>query len=666
MAQELGALSVKIETIGDRLALNALQALESRATGAGNAVSTKLTPAQRALNKEIKESTALMSLMGRTADVTDKQMVAGIQQAMVAQIAYADSLGASATQLLQMTAVLQQFEGRVKGAASAEQKATAATGQLGAAVVKTETQLTGFQKKGLTSLNALAFGFSQFAASGEASLRSFAQTVTGIAAFLGPKGAIGAIVGTIALGTTDLILGKINASREKARADQIANAKAELTEVKAALDARQATEDTAFQRGRESLTNYYQSRAKIIEQGIAAEKESRREQVAALNIRLAKLPFERDKDREEAERQIVQLQAEINALDSQLKGQLSANEAAFAQAAKANAALVMQFTHDRMAAEGKAHEVRLEQIQKEADEFFKAMRQANVDPAEASARAQAFVDTMTAQANATQAQLDLQLLLTDLENKRQEIQQQGIRNKTDERDISAQIALVEQSAKKTLEEKVALIAQFAAILKDPELLKRVQELKISLGLTGVNVDALNLEKQIANSIGSAVANGIAEGFATGATEGLGAGAKKLLSGVMSALGSIFVQLGTKVIAGSAIMQSLVTGILSLSPGAQLAAGIALVALGRSMGGRSGGGGTAGVSATATGTPLSVSRLIADPFAGVRPNSSSALSRMSPIGEAANPFKGMRFLIANDPSGKRFLAEMVSNAQLQGA
>jgi len=106
--------------------------------------------------------------------------------------------------------------------------------------------------------------------------------------------------------------------------------------------------------------------------------------------------------------------------------------------------------------------------------------------------------------------------------------------------------------------------------------------------------------------------------------------------------------------------------LVANPLLAIGAGIALVALGRALGGRSSGvggsaGGFSGGSPSASTAPLSIRRLVVDPNAG-RQQVGPSLSRIdsSGIAAAAHPLAGVQLLAVDKPAGAEYLARRVDS------
>jgi hypothetical protein len=707
---ELGALSLRIETTGDRQALAALGAIDTKAQQAAGA-EQKLTASQKALNREIAEGTRLFALQGRTVDHTSQTAVRELRQSAQAQGQWLTQVGASTTQQEQFGRSVQLFEGRVQKAEKAQAKQAATTTLFGREVAKADGQLSSFSRRGLSSLNVLAFGFSQFANTGEASLRSLAQATTGVLAFLGPKGAIASIIGTIALGTTDAVLGFMNAARERSRADQIAGAKAELTIVKGRLDAEAAAEEAAYQRGTKSLSAYYQTRATTIEAGRDAEIAARQQQIAALQIRLAKLPLERDRDREEADRSITQLRAEISALGSQASAQLAQNEAQGTAALRSLRTALDDFEQRRLTMQGRTHQARLLQIQQEADAMFRLPLTTGESLEDRRATVDAFVSLATNAANLDDRRVHLGRLQADLDLRRLGIQQQLTAGKISETDAAKQTADVERSSLSTLMETVDAAILFAAALGEEGALGELRRIKAELGDLGranisgttnavqarlatqiaaiseqVRTGALSFEagRQMAQDarFGAGLAEGLAATVGAGISAAFAGGniAEAMEQTFSQVLGQVFTTVATNWIMGLKLMAT-IQAWAAANPLLALGAAAALLALGRALGGSGGGagggsgGGGGSLGSTSTlqsyvygpnaASPLSaidrqLRATVARLRAIVQPQP-TVLGRQMATAGVATPAVGPSFgrpLVFNSPEGERLMTQAV--------
>jgi hypothetical protein len=133
------------------------------------------------------------------------------------------------------------------------------------------------------------------------------------------------------------------------------------------------------------------------------------------------------------------------------------------------------------------------------------------------------------------------------------------------------------------------------------------------------------------------------GFASALSESIAQGAAAAFQGknplqaigqaLSSSFGSLLVDAGVQALKASAIMQSLYTAISTMNPWAAAAAAAALIVFGSAIGGRGGASGASGggFASTSPASPISITRMIVDPSAGVRQRiaSSGQQSAMGP-------------------------------------
>lgn len=640
--------------------LDQTEALIAGGTAAQNYATgkEKAKTAAQLLNEEIKESNALLAQQSKLIDPKDANMVDSFRTAALAQGEWLQQVGASDRQIMQYAQTVQTFERRVTAADKAQDRQTAGVQQFDRSLVKADGNLTSFGKKGLTTMNAVAFGISAMASSGEADLRSLAQTATTTLAFFGTKGAIASIVGTVTLGVTDLILGRMNAARERARADQITAARADLTIQKAELDKQAAQQKFALDQGLTTLRENARERERIIKEGTAAEVASREQQIAALQIRMAKLPGTRDKDREEAERQITQLRAEITALGDAAQGQRAELANELLNAEKALQTQITEFENRRRDAEGKGHQARLIEITRESEAYEKLLLKNQIPKGDAAKQRTEFETALKNQANFEQASANFARLQGDLDQRRLAIQNQVNAGKMTQLDADRTIADIERSSVDTLTDAVNRMEQYAA--GNEEALAVVRRLRTELEGLGLFLSPLedqfigilnNLDQQIGptaaaarakiqeeferegitipltlkaealaqaaisvdsqfKGLGVSSAGAFAESFSVGLSAAMTKGSGKnffeafgvtLLQG----LGNIFVQMGSELLVYGLIMQGLLPFLSNpfTSGPAAIAAGTALIAAGAALGaiaannsgGRTGGGAGSGGS-----------------------------------------------------------------------
>lgn len=685
---ELGALSLRIVAEGDGTVLRALDQVDRKAKQVGStplklyfdpkgaeqaqkvvagvsAGAKAATPAQAALNKEIAESIRYYSLLARTTDTTNRKLVEDVRGGIAAQKAYAQSVGASAEQMLRLELIQDQFERKVMrgGAAVAAMSpkvrtGTAALSALAIAIATGDGSLRGLAVSAgvATSMLAETFGAGKWAmyASGIGAVVIALASLVGVMHELAKAKPLNEVLQARLANTRTLLdaetklaqlreraaqaerqslqndpksflpgvqLFRNNAAAqarkdvedfivvvqqlrsEERRARQEANLDAIVSAAQAqaglqiaALAKVRTDEDRAYAEGQRSLRDYFAARAEIITRETAQEIKALEAQRAAL---LTARPGESPADALTRQAQARDVQTQIATTRLRGAARTTDNAAAEAAAAKELSLKVLAYEAQIAQARGQTHQTRLQQIQREGEEVRKAVFQQTRDQTAADTAAKSFVDTLGAQANAQQAQADLQLLLADLETRRSLIQQDVAAGLMTQEEAARRVAQIEQSALPTLTEMVNRIAAFAAILKDPELLADVEKLRAALGGLGVNASAIATMEQtaqgIAQSLGSSIADAFADGLASGDP---GAAIQQFGAQVLSALGNVFIQIGVANIKAGTLLKGLATFLIA-NPLAAIGIGVALSALGRSLGGgrgSSGAGGSAGGTA----------------------------------------------------------------------
>jgi hypothetical protein len=173
-----------------------------------------------------------------------------------------------------------------------------------------------------------------------------------------------------------------------------------------------------------------------------------------------------------------------------------------------------------------------------------------------------------------------------------------------------------------------------------------------------------MAEEMRANLTSVFGDAIIEGF-TAAFSGRGIGGifKALGRSILSGLGSIFMQMGQKMVAASALMQAFQNAIMSFFPGAGLVAGLALMALGGAMMGAGnaigGGGGGAGAGAGGNGyysQREDITRVRLMPGFG---SEGSTVTRLNPVILQAT------IIGTNDPRAQRELQEMIDRGQRRG-
>jgi hypothetical protein len=183
-------------------------------------------------------------------------------------------------------------------------------------------------------------------------------------------------------------------------------------------------------------------------------------------------------------------------------------------------------------------------------------------------------------------------------------------------------------------------------------------------IAAFNERAEALAQQMRENITSIFGDAITEGFAAAFSgKGIGGAFKALGRTILSGLGQIFMSMGQKMVAASALMQAFQAAIASFFPGAGLIAGIALMALGGAMmgaGGRAGGvgGGTAGTG-----------------YGGGSNNAQEEITRVrlmpswagdgANVGQRPNVTVNATIVGTQDPRAQRDFMELIHNAERRG-
>lgn len=172
---------------------------------------------------------------------------------------------------------------------------------------------------------------------------------------------------------------------------------------------------------------------------------------------------------------------------------------------------------------------------------------------------------------------------------------------------------------------------------------------------------LDKRKQEMQSMGEAMADAFANGMQNAFRAGsIGGAIAELGKGILSGLGSLFIEMGKKMIIASTIMQAFINAINSLLPGAGFAAGVALIALGSAMnavGGSSGRGGGGGYGGGYSG------RSSADEVTKITlvPTRAGMASDLNP-----KPPVNVTIIGADDPRAQTQILDLIENAQGRAA
>jgi hypothetical protein len=320
---ELGALSLKIEAIGDKQVLAALNAIESKA----RVVDKSVTDAVAALKQlgiaakavgsqvavasaDVEKATGLIAKMGLTAKVVSKENIEaakvegnanrvrarGFQEYLGLLTTGARLEGSRADSIRQLVSLesalqkqLQQtnltFQQRVRlgetlgrvqaGIASGIEQTTVVAQRstavqkaqvsgftvLGQTATTTGGRLSAFSTRSIGALNAASFALSSLAAGGQASFRSLASAAAGFFSFFGPGGAIAAIAITAGLAISDFF------SRTRREIEETKEkAKEALRDLKASIesDRRQGDQEGLIERVRQATLNLAESEEELV------------------------------------------------------------------------------------------------------------------------------------------------------------------------------------------------------------------------------------------------------------------------------------------------------------------------------------------------------------------------------------------------------------------
>ncbi|MDP9176698.1 MAG: hypothetical protein M3O61_03360 [Gemmatimonadota bacterium] len=165
-----------------------------------------------------------------------------------------------------------------------------------------------------------------------------------------------------------------------------------------------------------------------------------------------------------------------------------------------------------------------------------------------------------------------------------------------------------------------------------------------------------LEQDIDQTVGDAIYNGFARAFSG---EGIAGLFKGLASTVLSGLGSIFVDMGRKMIAGSAIMLAFKTALLGFLPPAGFVAGAAMIALGAGMGAAGNAVGGGGRSVTSGYASSSSSRSIGEEITRFKFIDRFGSRVVNPRSSTTHNWT---VIGVNDPVAQRHIMELIANAE----
>lgn len=612
---ELGALSLRIETVGDAAVLKTLDAIDTKAAKAG--ISTTTTVA--ALNK---------------LGIAARQVGSSIQVADV--------------QLEQATAIVRRLGSQAAVTAGDIQRMGTATAQAAAApaaplqvlgkdLVQASGKLSAFGKSGLNAFNALAFGLSQMAATGQTSFRSLATSATSVLAFFGPQGAIAAAV--IATG---LVLVDFWRRQKK----EVAEFQKLVTDLIEESD-RVSREKNPFRFAQDDLDR--------LQKGLAEFDAKRAKRIAEIGSRQE---FRAGTDLTSAAK------TELAALTAQRAALQQAVFQAERRLEAAQQAMTKGLPEVKVG--GKSNE----QLTRERQEAIEA---------EIAALA-----SLQKARGLTSVEL---LRLIALEGTLTKELASGNLTKVREAEVWEQIAKARQAAaaalpaatirpitpdralpKGQLAKPSGALAQF---LSPEQIAADIQAADREMARRAAAANFAETQEALSTALGNAVAFGIANGFAMGLGQGgIGEGFRQMAAQMAQGLGSVAIDYGLKAVAASQLMARISAWMIA-NPLLAVGAGIALVAFGRAIGGRgsvSGGGGFGGGGfggSTGSQTPLSISRLIVDPNAGLRGRMAAGLQAMAPAAADNRPVQVIEVIGLNTPRGQALVGTANASYQRRG-
>lgn len=736
---ELGALSLRIEAIGDKQVLQALNAIETKAkaldktaTDAAAALKT-IGIAARVIGSqvvvasgEVERATAIVQKMGLTARVVSKEQVEaakleananrvrhrGFQDylAILSQGARLEGTRADAIkQLIALEAALQKqlqqtnltFQqkvrlgetlGRVQVAMSQGiETTTQATRQavavqqtqanglqvLGRGLVDANGKVSAFGRSGFTAFNALAFGASQLAAQGTASFRSLSTAMASVLSFFGPQGAIAAGVIATGLVFADFFARTKKGAKETADAMrglvEAGNARfakenpllvAQLAEAKQLAEVRRIEADIA-----KKNAQIQKPGAGLAVAGLIGERTTLEADLKTANFALIEAQrkvADAFKDAGESAREAGD--AEVAALVKVLEaGRATDNE-------RRQAGIVLAKSRLELDLLNKANRLDADSAIRRAEllERIQSIEEAMLAPMQRRRQAIADEITQLASLGQTRGLAGIELVrLAVLERELTAELRAGHPTKAREAEIWDQITKARTAAARSLPpaqirelvsdrpqaaNQLAIPPSVAAFL-DPARIRadiEAADRRIAERTAALNFD--ETQAALSDSLGNAIAASIASGFAQGLGEGgIGQGFKQMAAQLSTGLGSVAIDYGLKAQAIAKFMAG-ISKFLIANPLVAIGLGIGLVALGRALGGGQGSGGNYGGSfggSTTSTTPLSVSRLIVDPNAGVRQRVAASAGRFaSPA--AAPDLRPIEVIGINTAQGQRLI------------
>lgn len=571
---ELGALSLRIDTIGDRAALQALGEIDRRATKVGRDTNPQFAASQRAISREIAETTRLYSLLGRTTDLSNRNTAQQMRQLADLQLRYLQELGATDVQLARHAAAIQQVERQI----TAHSRAVSLFGQ---SVVNAQGKVVGFGRSGLNAFNAVAFGLSQMAATGQMSFRTLATSGASVASFFGPTGAIVAAITSAGLVLADFFTRTRREVEETRRKTE-----EEIRELRRTIEEERQTGqqeqlirrvETATRR----LASAEQERTAILETlaPIDARYATLR-QISSVAVALAK------RNEDDATKALRARNAELGRSIPLLKAEAQAAAEA-AKNIQSQRSGTGQLPGTRVEALSDAEAIaRRTKARDDEVEALKTANKENLFGIDLLPRLHALQENLTnalARQNLTLAeQVKLRNQLKDLA----EIElRRGLR--------TPPLSILPSSDR--------TIGTSGSIqrggTKEKPTLTLTPVARARLGLEGdFRAEMAALEEELANSLAQSIATGIANGFAQGLAQGgIGEGFRQMTAQVLASLGQMAIQVAISSIRIGKEMKTLQAAMASWNPFLVIAAGVALAALGTKLGGRRAGGAVGGLA-----------------------------------------------------------------------
>jgi hypothetical protein len=455
----------------------------------------------------------------------------------------------------------------------------------------------------------------------------------------------------------------------------------------------QASVEAQFAEGNATLAQQYDERRRVILEGAKLERAALE---AARAQKLKAIPGETEAEAGTRQLEARQIQTEITALANATAARLTALDQQRAADERALTAKVLGYQIQLEQFSDTAFQKRMEQINAEDAERRRALAQRGNATQQELADLDALTEKQKAHLFLQKAQADLSRLREDLTLRIAEVENRRLAGLLDEEEASREIADIQRSALPTMQEAVNRAIEWAEKMGDQGVLGALKAIKAELAqpiLLNIDIQTDLITKRLNKAIeriqGEVNSKVLSEaegrklvaqekfgaGFAGALSESIAQGAGAALQGknplqalgqaLSSSFGSLLVDVGTHWLKASLIMAKLQAFFVA-NPLAAAGAAAALIVFGTAIGGRSGGGGGGGVGGggSTAPTPISISRLIVDPNAGVRQRIASA-GQQSVTGPATHPLAGVALLAVDKPQGAEYLALRVASYQGRG-